>query len=500
MSVVSASASRRARLVTCDPGAHGCDGRSGRDRGRRRSSSTGAASAYVGPRAGAAARACRSRSWATASSRRAWSTRTRTPRWAGSRHAEYAARMAGGDYRAIAAGGRRHPGDAPRRRRGDRGRAGRRARRRACAAWRRLGVTTVEVKSGYGLERGARAQAARRDRARGRRGAMFPPSCRRSSRFTRLPPGETDRDGVRDARGARARAGDRARAPRAVRRRLRRRRRVHRRRRRASSGDAARAAGSACGCTSGSSPTSAARSWRRSSAPRRADHLEHVSDAGIAALARAGVAAVLLPVASFTLGQAPPPVARSARRGGAAGRRERREPGHGADREPSARDGARRPDVRPVARRGDPRSHASRSGRARPRRPGRPSRRSARGSRRSGTSRTSTQSCSPGECARRASCSSRGRALFALPARPDLAAPPSGHPAMRRAGDTDSSSPSQTTCDWRGSRCEGAASRPAAQRAGARRRGWPRRATDSRCLRPARSSAAATWASCRGAC
>ena len=38
------------------------------------------------------------------------------------------------------------------------------------------------------------------------------------------------------------------------------------------------------------------------------DHVEHVSAAGIDALARAAVAAVLLPVASFTLGQAPPPV------------------------------------------------------------------------------------------------------------------------------------------------------------------------------------------------
>ncbi len=41
-----------------------------------------------------------------------------------------------------------------------------------------------------------------------------------------------------------------------------------------------------------------------------ADHLEHVSDEGLAALARGGVTAGLLPVASFTLGQAPPPVAR----------------------------------------------------------------------------------------------------------------------------------------------------------------------------------------------
>lgn len=39
------------------------------------------------------------------------------------------------------------------------------------------------------------------------------------------------------------------------------------------------------------------------------DHLEQVSPAGAARLAAAGVAAVLLPVASFTLGQAPPDVA-----------------------------------------------------------------------------------------------------------------------------------------------------------------------------------------------
>jgi imidazolonepropionase len=40
-----------------------------------------------------------------------------------------------------------------------------------------------------------------------------------------------------------------------------------------------------------------------------ADHLEHVGDASIEAMARAGVRAVLLPIASFTLGQSPPPVA-----------------------------------------------------------------------------------------------------------------------------------------------------------------------------------------------
>jgi imidazolonepropionase len=39
-----------------------------------------------------------------------------------------------------------------------------------------------------------------------------------------------------------------------------------------------------------------------------ADHLEHVSEEGMAALAAAGVAAVLLPVAGVTLGQSPPPL------------------------------------------------------------------------------------------------------------------------------------------------------------------------------------------------
>jgi imidazolonepropionase len=42
---------------------------------------------------------------------------------------------------------------------------------------------------------------------------------------------------------------------------------------------------------------------------KSADHVEHIDDEGIALLASAGIAAVLLPVASFTLGQEPPPVA-----------------------------------------------------------------------------------------------------------------------------------------------------------------------------------------------
>src|SRR5262249_26082552 len=71
--------------------------------------------------------------------------------WAGSRHAEYAVRMAGGDYRAIAeAGGgivSTHRAVAA---------ASQEELGVALAARLRrmmsLGVTTIEVKSGYGLE------------------------------------------------------------------------------------------------------------------------------------------------------------------------------------------------------------------------------------------------------------------------------------------------------------------------------------------------------------
>ncbi len=43
---------------------------------------------------------------------------------------------------------------------------------------------------------------------------------------------------------------------------------------------------------------------------RSADHLEHLDDDGAASLAAAGTHAVLLPVASFTLAQPPPPIAK----------------------------------------------------------------------------------------------------------------------------------------------------------------------------------------------
>jgi imidazolonepropionase len=48
---------------------------------------------------------------------------------------------------------------------------------------------------------------------------------------------------------------------------------------------------------------------------RSCDHLEHVSEAGLAAMAKGSVAATLLPIASFVLNQAPPDVAALRRAG-----------------------------------------------------------------------------------------------------------------------------------------------------------------------------------------
>ena len=73
------------------------------------------------------------------------------------------------------------------------------------------------------------------------------------------------------------------------------------------------AAASAAGCRSGctrisSGPSGAAEAAARLGA-RSADHLNHVSEAGVAALGASETAAVLLPASTFTLRAAPAPVA-----------------------------------------------------------------------------------------------------------------------------------------------------------------------------------------------
>jgi imidazolonepropionase len=227
--------------------------------------------------------------------------------WAGSRHAEYAARMAGGDYRAIAraGGGIRSTHRAVVEATEDDLASALASRLRRMAS---LGVTTVEVKSGYGLESvHERKQLAAMARAssRGDLPAVVPTLLALHA----LPPGEPDRRAfaARVARGL---------VPEVGRERLARfvdayvdadaftaeQARVV--------GDAARAAGLGVRLHVGQFADIGGAELAASLGAASADHLEHVSDAGIEALARARVAAVLLPVASFTLGQAAPPVSR----------------------------------------------------------------------------------------------------------------------------------------------------------------------------------------------
>jgi len=231
--------------------------------------------------------------------------------WAGSRHAEYAVRMAGGDYRAIAeAGGgilSTHRAIAAAAE-GDL--AALLAQRLARMA--ALGVTTVEVKSGYGLEpqeelkqlRAIATAAARVDlpavvptflalhalpeRARGDRADR--------ARYVRAVAQET-LPAVVEARLARfvdAYVDQNAFTPDEARLVC----------------EAARARGLGVRLHVGQFADVGGAELAADLGARSVDHLEHVSDAGIACLAAAGVHAVLLPMASFTLAQAPPDVRR----------------------------------------------------------------------------------------------------------------------------------------------------------------------------------------------
>jgi imidazolonepropionase len=227
--------------------------------------------------------------------------------WVGSRHAEYAVRMAGGDYRDIAKAG-----------------GGILSTHRAVAAasedelvdalaarlqrMASLGVTTVEVKSGYGLEpeheRKQLAAIARAGAARAGLPSVVPtflalhalPESARTDRaaYVARVAGELLPDIARarlasfvDAYvDANAFTVEEARAV----------------------GEAARGHGLGVRLHVGQFADVGGAELAASLGAASVDHLEHVSPAGIEVLARAGVAAVLLPVASFTLGQSPPPV------------------------------------------------------------------------------------------------------------------------------------------------------------------------------------------------
>jgi imidazolonepropionase len=231
--------------------------------------------------------------------------------WAGSRHVEYAMRMAGEDYVAIAKAG---SGIVSTHRAieaisEDELASQLEARLRRMGA---LGVTTVEVKSGYGLVpelelkqlRAIARVASRRDLPR-----VVPTFLALHA----MPPGESDRD--RYAAAACALVREIA---------LRKLARfvdayvdehafhvAHAR----TLGKAARDAGLGVRLHVGQFSDVGGVELAAELGARSADHLEHVSETGARVLASAGVAAVLLPVAAFTLAQAPPDVAMLRRAG-----------------------------------------------------------------------------------------------------------------------------------------------------------------------------------------
>ena len=225
--------------------------------------------------------------------------------WSGSRHAEYAVRMAGGDYRDFAKTG-----------------GGILSTHRAVAAatedaltealvarlgrMATLGVTTVEVKSGYGLE----PEHERKQLAAIARAAASPLAPAVVPTFLALHalPPDADRAAYvahvvrelvprvaheRSARFVDAYVDANAFTVEEARR----------------VGEAARAHGLGVRLHVGQFADIGGAELAADLGAASVDHVEHISAAGIATLARAGVAAVLLPVASFTLAQPPPPVA-----------------------------------------------------------------------------------------------------------------------------------------------------------------------------------------------
>lgn len=229
--------------------------------------------------------------------------------WVGSRDGEYALRMAGGDYEAIAKAG----GGIVASMRAVRNASTDEITSELCARLRRMaqmGVTTVEVKSGYGLDReGELKQLTAIARAGQTKGEALPRVVPTYLGLHALPPeAQGDRSGYAQrvtettlpevAEAGLARFADayidrsafsvaEARPFLSRAQKLGLGLRVH-------IGQFADVGGAELGAELGA---------------MSADHLENVGPRGILALAKAAVRAVLLPVASFTLRQAPPNVA-----------------------------------------------------------------------------------------------------------------------------------------------------------------------------------------------
>jgi imidazolonepropionase len=226
----------------------------------------------------------------------------------GSRHAEYALKITGASYEAIAAagGGIVSTMRAIRAASVDEIASALGARLARMAA---MGVTTVEVKSGYGLDlESERKLLDAIARSVGRSGG--PDVVPTYLALHALPP---EANGDRDAYARRVAEIDLAeiaatKIPRFVDAYI---------DRSAFSADQARPAlerarslGLGVRLHVGQFADVGGAELAASVGARSADHLERVSEAGMEALARADVCAVMLPVASFTLRDTPPPIDR----------------------------------------------------------------------------------------------------------------------------------------------------------------------------------------------
>jgi imidazolonepropionase len=226
--------------------------------------------------------------------------------WVGSRHTEYAMRMAGADYRDIAdaGGGILSTYRAIHKASEDQVTEELSLRLRRMAE---LGVTTVEVKSGYGLEPdGERKQL--RAIARARKDASLPSIVATYLALHALP--ETAKRN-RDHYVLRASTSL---VPEIAREKL-----AHFVDAYVDQNafnvdearlvcDAAKRLGLGVRLHVGQFADIGGAQLCAEVGAKSADHLEHIDADGIDALARAGVFATLLPVASFTLGQAAPPI------------------------------------------------------------------------------------------------------------------------------------------------------------------------------------------------
>jgi imidazolonepropionase len=227
--------------------------------------------------------------------------------WVGSRDGEYALRMEGAGYEAIAAAG----GGIVASMRAVRAASGEAIARALAGRLRRmasLGVTTVEAKSGYGLDEASERKQLEAVAEVGR-DASLPRVVPTYLALHALPP-EAGGD-----RAAYARRVEEAWLPAIASAGLCRFVDAYVDRSAFSVADArgvlraARELGLGVRVHAGQFADVGAAELAAEVGAASADHLEQVGPAGIEAMARGGVRAVLLPAASFTLKQEPPPVA-----------------------------------------------------------------------------------------------------------------------------------------------------------------------------------------------